>query len=308
MIYLRKLSLILILSILLVCIFTSTGFGQNTVSVDLQVDATAINRFIASQTFPTLTGSVSGNTYSISITTPVVKLSPGSATVQFTILANTSAGNYSFTVNPTFTIPNLSVSLTQVVAEIQQFDVLINSMTNIPSWLQPIIISGYNNLNLMVYPSKMLDYANSAVPAFMSIQVTNIAISFAVIQGALDFTIAATVLGTPPVFTAQWLTNGNYINIEFGANIATTATQVVVFNSIGQKIYENTNLNLSIPKGGVSTAFNATMNASTGVYYYIQVLFDSPYGEFARDFEFTFWPTPIWTWTSITQQTTPSIN
>ncbi|MDR3668382.1 MAG: hypothetical protein P4L35_16180, partial [Ignavibacteriaceae bacterium] len=108
------------------------------------------------------------------ITPPVVQLNTNSATVQFTIIANTSIGNYSFTVQPTFTIPNLDVSLSQITAIIQQFDTIINNRSDIPSWLKPIIIAGYNNLDLTIYPSKLLDYANSMIPNWADIHVTDI--------------------------------------------------------------------------------------------------------------------------------------
>ncbi len=162
MIPIRRITSMFIMLILSVSILNIDNFAQDrNISADLQINASAINRYIASQTFPTLSGTASGYSYSISITTPVVQLSTNSATVQFTIMANTSAGNYSYTVQPTFTIPNLSVSLSQIIAVIQSFDNIINNRSDIPSWLKPIIINGYNNLNLMVYPSKILDYANS---------------------------------------------------------------------------------------------------------------------------------------------------
>ncbi|MDP3829727.1 MAG: hypothetical protein Q8Q47_00565, partial [Ignavibacteriaceae bacterium] len=87
-----------------------------TVSSTVQITSTAINRFIAAQTFPTLNGSASGYTYSISIAEPTVQLNTNSAAIQFTINANTSAGNYSIKVQPTITIPNLSVTVSQIIA------------------------------------------------------------------------------------------------------------------------------------------------------------------------------------------------
>lgn len=198
MVHIRRLSYFFNLLVLSVCSFASISFGQGrALPVHYQLTSEAINRYLVSQTYPTLSGSISGYTYSISITKPFVQLNPNSATVQFTIQANTSIGNYIFTVQPTFSIPNLSISLSQITAAIQQFDGIINARTDIPSWLKPIIINGYNNLNLMVYPSKLLDYANAQLPIWADIQVTDISISFAVIQDALDFTFTPTVQGTP---------------------------------------------------------------------------------------------------------------
>lgn len=90
-----------------------------TVSSTVQITSTAINRFIAAQTFPQLNGSASGYTYSISIAEPTVQLNTNSATIQLTINAVTSAGNYSIKVQPIITIPNLSVTASQIIATLQ---------------------------------------------------------------------------------------------------------------------------------------------------------------------------------------------
>ncbi|MDP2302828.1 MAG: hypothetical protein Q8N03_10450 [Ignavibacteria bacterium] len=271
-----------------------------TVSSTVQITSTAINRFIAAQTFPTLNGSASGYTYSISIAEPTVQLNTNSAAIQFTINANTSAGNYSIKVQPTITIPNLSVTVSQIIATLQQFDVLINSRPDIPSWLKSVIINGYNSLNLVIYPSKLIDYANSAVPDFVNIQVTDIGLTFTVVPDAITFTLTATVLGAPPVFTAQWLKPEAYkCKIRFGGNVATTIKQVRVYNLLPAEVYKNENLNLSISKDGYSTEIN--MNISSVATYYIVVLFHSEYGEYSRKYWFTYNTATYNTWFDATQ-------
>lgn len=278
----RRHGLLIVLLILSFCTFSSTSFGQpRAVSIEYQINASTINRFIASQTFPTLTGTYSSYSYNISITPPVVQLNTNSATVQFTIIANTSIGNYSFTVQPTFTIPNLDVSLSQITAIIQQFDTIINNRSDIPSWLKPIIIAGYNNLDLTIYPSKLLDYANSMIPNWADIHVTDIGVSFAVIPNAIDFTFTPTILGTPPSFSCQWLKpRPQLMYLRFNSTVATTIYQVGVYNSLGKQVYQNLNLNSDISKDGTSSQIGIGYLATGN--YYIYVLFHSDKGEYAR--------------------------
>jgi len=292
----RRFSLFLILSVLSFCSFASFSFGQTrTFSMDYQVTAAAINRYLASQTFPTLSGSYSSYTYNITITKPFVQLNTNSATVQFTIQANTSIGNYIFTIQPTFTIPNLGVSLSQITAVIQQFDVIINARADIPSWLKPIIINGYNNLNFIVYPSKLLDYANTQVPNWADITVTNISVSFSVIQDALDFTFTPTVQGTPPVFTLQWqMPVYGQLNLQFGSTVATTIYEIRVFNALGQERYKSTNFYCPINKGGTSQ-LTGISGLATGAHY-VTIMYHSEHGAYMRYYSFNYYATASQQW------------
>ncbi len=289
MVHFRKYDRFLISVMLAFLSFPAIVLCQSrTISASVQVTATAINRFIAAQTFPTLNGSASEYTYNVFITNPVVQLNTNSATVQFTIQANTSAGNYTFNVQPTITIPNLNVTASQIIATLQAFESLINLRTDIPSWLKPVIVSGYNNLNLVIYPSKLIDYANSTVPDFITIQVTDIGLALSVTPGIMTFTISAVVQGTPPSFTAQWMgTGGGFVSIRFGSSVATTVKQVKVYSSVPQEVYANTNQNLPISKGGYSTQINISNYLSVGQYY-IVVVFQSPIGEYLRRYGLPF--------------------
>ncbi|MFZ2323579.1 MAG: hypothetical protein WAV89_07780 [Ignavibacteriaceae bacterium] len=244
--------------LLLTFSFSLNISGQNrTISMDVDVTSTAINRFIAAQTFPTLTGSASGYTYTISITKPIIQLNINSASVQFTINAITSAGNFSFNVQPTIIIPPLNVSVSQIMATLEGFDDLINASLDIPSWLKPIIIAGYNNLNLIIYPSKLIDYANTAVPDFINVQVIDIGISFAVLPNLLRFTLSAVVHGEPPVMQCEWMIpTAHQISIRFKSNVGTKVKQVRIWNSLSEEIYSSTNLNISISKNGYSASIN----------------------------------------------------
>ena len=297
MVYFRKYDRFLISVMLAFLSFPAIVLSQSrTISASVQVTATAINRFISAQTFPTLNGSASGYTYYITITSPVVQLNTNSATVQFTIQANTSAGNYTFNVQPTITIPNLSVTVSQIIATLQGFGDMIYSRTDIPSWLKPVIISGYNNLNLVMYPSKLIDYANSAVPDFINIQVTDIGVSFTVAPGAMTFTLSVVAQGTPPVFTAQWMKRGvGQLSVRFGGNVATMVKQVRIYDVNSTEVYRNDNLNISVPNDGYCVQIDPTSYISVTTYY-ISVIFHSPYGQYARRYYFSFNTATYNTW------------
>lgn len=276
--------------LIIVCIISVESLATNrTISIDLELTSDGINRYIAGQTFPTLNGTApGGQTYTITISPPLVQFSPGSAKVQFTIKAITSVGTFSYTVEPTILIPSTSISTSQVNAFLQGFDGLINSIEEIPSWLKPIIINGYNNLNLVVYPSKLIDYANSMIPDYLKIQVVDISFSWAALEGKLKFTLAVVVEGSPGIYTAEWLKPGPYeIRFRFGADVASNVKMVRFYALNGSEIWRNDNLNWSIPKGGHSQEHYISCCISVGSYY-MTVFFTSPYGQYVRNYYFTY--------------------
>ena len=272
-----------LLLIVTLSIYSSSILGQDRIiSAEVQITATAINRFISAQTFPTLNGTIREYTYSITITKPIVQLNTNSASVQFIIQANTNVGNFTFNVQPIITIPNLSVSTAQIIAVLQGFDDLINSRSDIPEWLKPIIINGYNSLNLVAYPSKLIDYANESVPDFMDVQVTDISLSLIVAPGLLKFTLAATAHGTPPLFQIQWmLPQAHHLSFRFKGSVATTVNKVTIYDNNGYQMYRNENLNYPIIKGGISDQIDIS-NTVSGNKYYVSVLYISTHGEYRR--------------------------
>lgn len=287
---------------LLISSFISTSAQSRTVSVDLNVTATGINRFLEDQTYPILQGESSeeGYFYIITMTKPVVQLTTNSATVLFTINASTDAGTYAFNVQPTISIPNLSITATEVIAVLEEFSALINARSDIPSWLKPIIIDGYNNINLVMYPSKLIDYANSAVPDFINVEVTDIGLAFAIVPGALKFTLSVVAVGTPPTFTAQWMKRGvGQLSIRFGSDVHTTVKQVRIYNFNGDELYNNNNENKDLPNDSYCTQIDPS-NYFGVTYYSITVLFHSPYGDYVRKYTFKFDTATYNTWFTTT--------
>lgn len=256
------------------------------VSAQVQINATAINRFLAAQTYPQLSGTGSGGTYNISMSTPVVQISPGSAMVYITFIASAGGSTYTIPVQPTITIPNLSVSTSSIIARLQEFEGWINSRTDIPAWLRQIIISGYNDLDLTMYPSKLIDYANSLVPEFVDIEVSDIGLTFSAIEDALQFTLTSTVEGNPPVYYVEWnRIYSNNVYLRFKSNVATEVKQVRVFEDLGAS-WENNSLSVAIPKNGSSEELN--IGVWSNIYVKIRVLYHSIYGDYMREYEASF--------------------
>jgi hypothetical protein len=290
---------------LMFLIVLTVSAGTRTISCDVEISQSAINRFISAQTFPRLNGSYFDPKfgeleYDISITKPIVSLDINSATVSFTITAVADGATYVLPVNTSITIPSGALTLSQVYAVLVNFPNVINTnFYYVPAWVRNLIISGYSNMQLATYPSKLIDYANSAVPQFLDIQVTDIGLSWAALIGKLKFTISAVVNANPPTFNGQWMKRGPWLlSLRFGSNVASTVKRVLVHTGLPQEIYRNETLELPISKNGSSVQID--LSGISVTTYYITVLYGSNYGQYLRRYAFTFNTATYYTWFPMT--------
>ncbi len=89
------------------------------------------------------------------------------------------------------------------------------------------------------------------------------------------------------------------LSVRFNGSVATSIKQVYIYNDQGQTVYNNTNLNSSISKGGYSSQID--MGYIAVANYVVVVLFHSQYGEYARLYQFTFNTATYNTWFSAGQ-------
>lgn len=285
----------------------SAQASDRTISFDVEISQQAINRFIASQTFPHLYGEYfdpkwGSIEYEVWITTPTVTLGTNSAKVSFTLTAWTSLwGTVVIPVNPSITIPSGAISTSQVYAVMVNFPDFINGNPNLQPWLKSIIISGYNSLQLTTYPTRILDQANSVVPNTVDAQVIDFGLAWAALPQKLKFTVSAIVRANPPTFAGQWLKRGPYLlSVRFGANVASTVKRITVHWGQGSEVYRNENANFSVSKGGYTAQIDVGGYYSTAVYY-VTVLFGSNNGQYLRRYALSFNTATYNTWFAMTQ-------
>lgn len=270
-------------------------------SIPLHADITelGINRFIALQTFPVLTGVIPGTGYNyhISITRPMVFIRTNFFQARFSIIITSDIGNYILPIAPNIYIPPLSISYNEINAFFVNFETLINQ-SPLPNSLKQIIIQGYNSQNLAVFPSRLLNSALKNIPNFLDISLNDIQFQFNALERKLRFTVTPQVSGNPPLLKAYWLKPAAYrLKLKFSSNIFTVARRIKIYDSAQREIADGGHY-LEIPKGGESQELEFT-NISTGIYY-VHVIYNSIFGEYIRTYRFNYNTATYNTWFNTT--------
>jgi hypothetical protein len=77
------------------------------------------------------------------------------------IRVESNVGNFDgLNINPTFSIPQSSISTAQVTAFLLDLPDKVNSLS-IPDWLKTVLVSTYNTYEPWLYPSKLLNQISS---------------------------------------------------------------------------------------------------------------------------------------------------
>lgn len=227
---------------LLLIIFSSTFLraGDHSFSVNIELTQTAINRALAQQydlsNFPRV---VSGNvptlgiTYTIYLSRPFIDLLPNSIGINMSIRVESNVGNFDgLNVNPTITIPQSSISTSQVTAYLLDLPDKINSL-NIPDWLKTVLVSTYNSYEPWLYPSKLLNQISSPFLNQRRVNVNNITLGWSVNPEKLILTITTDVNSQLPNFSiALDIIDGNaYPDLALIlSNIEVTVAEVILIN------------------------------------------------------------------------------
>jgi len=172
--------------------------SQQNITCTFEIDESAANAFIgikySSGKIPhDFSGSVGGYTYHLLLGQPIVEFLPNFMRIRATLDAQTNIGNFHWEITPSIYI-NYSASLIDIKAFLENFPAYVNTyLSNAPQWLRDVIIQHYQNLQLTMYPGKVLDYVESYVPEFFAIEVTNISGTTQSLQGTLSISITVTI-------------------------------------------------------------------------------------------------------------------
>lgn len=276
--------------------------SQQTITGTFEVDESAVNGFIAIQysqpSFPReFSGSIGGFTYRLLLGQPRVEFVPNFMRMRAHLRAETNIGNFDWDITPSIYINN-SISLEDVVALLQNFPQYVNTyLANAPQWLRDVIIQHYQDLNLLVYPGKILEFAESFVPEFLAIEVSNIGLDPIVsMQGKVSITAFLTVTGIQPWYPGYTM-NRNFFKVR--SNVRVTVTNVTFYNaSLGITFWDWSG-NVSIPKNGETTfqfhcseqyGDDCSGQANTQSGRRIKVLFQSERGRFLHIYAADYMP------------------
>lgn len=276
--------------------------GQQNITGTFEIDESAVNNVIAIQylspSFPReFSGSIGGFTYHLFLGQPTVEFVPNFMRMHAHLIAQTSIGNFEWDISPSIYINN-SISLTDVVALLENFPQYVNThLTNAPQWLRDVIIQHYQDLNLIVYPEKILEFAESFVPDFLAIEVSNIGLDPIIsMQDRVSITAFLTVTGIPPWYPGYTM-NRNFFKVH--SNVAVHVTNVTFYNSSLGLTFWNWSGNLSVPKNGETTfqfhcseqyGDDCSGQANTQSGRRIKVLFESERGRFLHIYAADYMP------------------
>jgi len=270
----------------------SNGDGEvevttRTINMSVDIAEIAINRFIATQNFPPVSGTFPNTniTYTAWISRPFVTLRANHFRANFTIYVQTSEpAFYVIPVNPDLRLDPAFVTLSEVRAWLENFPALINSL-NIPQMIKDMIIQQYNNLNVIIYPNRLLDMANNLIPQYLNIWITDMGGGYAISNRALRLNFSITVNAEPPFFAFQSLTvPEGLFQFKGHSNVKTILHEVRLYGLNGkewQHVYD-----IDIEKDTWSGVVNTGQYLSYSVYFFY-AYFRSPYGEYIRKFEFS---------------------
>lgn len=272
--------------------FATTMLAQRTISMNFDLYQNAANNVIAIEgNFPLIYSGIIGNwSYYFEFEQPTVEFNQNFMKMIAVLKINTTPTGYQeLELHPSIYV-NYSLSTDNVTAFLQNFPNYINTtFTWIPQEIRNKIIEHYQSLGLEMYPAKLLDYAESFIPNFLDIEVSNIVFSSQSLPGKLRIGISFVVTGIPPNYQC-YTYNKTYAKIT--SNVRVDVKRLTLVNPLGQPL-SDFNGTMPIQKGGeaVFDIYHHTNTANTQSGRKIRVLLQSDVrGTFLRVYSATYMP------------------
>lgn len=266
-------------------IYADPNYRAHQIEMCFEITEVAMSTFIQTQVFPQPEGTYGTDFYKVRISAPRVELHSGSIVFKATITGYVTTGSmtipYAFTVNNSINIPSFDLSIQGIIGVLQGIPAQINSQSG-PQWLKDIIINAYNNLNLTVYPQRILDKINEPIPDDVDINVNDVTCSFAIEEDVMRVTIGVNVLERAPFYSAQaWVETGSgHIHLRFRSNVNTTILKYDVARYNSTPIGSSTNTGINMQPGTWSQTINLQDEApiANSQVYVVKVVFGSEFG------------------------------
>lgn len=234
----------------IVLLFTTSLLAQRTVSMNFDLYQNAANNIIAMEgNFPLIYyGTIGSWSYYFELEQPTVEFSQNFMKMIAVLKINTTPTGYQeLELHPSIYV-NYSLSTDNVTAFLLNFPYYINTTFPwIPQEIRNKIIEYYQTLGLEIYPAKLLDYAESFIPDFLAVEVSNI--SFEPIQslpGKLQIVITFDVTGIPPDYKCYTF-NKTYAKIT--SNVSADVKRLRLISGLGQ-VFSDFVGTMHIQKGG----------------------------------------------------------
>jgi|GEM_PF-5730163 len=160
--------------------------GDNyTTTLYFEQTESALNALLKTQVFPHPEGVHYGDQFDIYIWDQSINLEPGvahfSCTVHADLVIDGEQTTYEYPLNLTLNIPSVNLSLNGITTFLEGIPQQIQNLPG-PQWVKDKIVDAYENLQLTMYPNKVIDNANASIPDELDITVNDFGLSTPDIQ------------------------------------------------------------------------------------------------------------------------------
>lgn len=255
---------------------------NHTIAADIEITDTAINRFLQEQyneaNFPrVISGSIQNPlppyqtiNYTLTLDLPSIMLLDNAAKVRLVIDVTSDVGSYHLAIEPTLDIPPGNISTSRVTAILTDLPNVVQALP-IDQWLKNALFAAYNSLELVMYPSKLIeeisdfDWLNQR-----RILVTDLALSWSVEPDLLKLAVSTTVNSALPTFHASL--SEYYHDMGVLSNIEVTVVSAVIAEFGSGDIIWESDPNVICPKNGSIYIPTGNLELSP-TFYFIWVHF-----------------------------------
>lgn len=282
------------------------AYSNYDIDLSLTITEAALDQFIRIQAFPEPEGThTSGSdtySYSVSVIQPDIDLTPGTVTFNSAINASvTLAGTtvkYSYPVSVSVSIPSGSVSVNGIIGFLEDIPAEINNSGIGPQWLRNIIVNAYKDLELSLYPKKLMDEINAQIPDDLDIVINDLQISWQVTNGSFDMTVTVPSSSRAPFVKLKNLSlssGADNLRCTLQSNVKLRIIAFDVYNSLGSPVAHGQS-NLIIPAPAIGEEYGEiTLSVSsdngsnfTSQYYIVSVILGNGYTYFVKNFPKSF--------------------
>lgn len=262
------------------------GYTSHDIEMSFEISEAAMSTFIQTQVFPQPEGTYGTDYYKVRITAPRVELHPESIVFKATITGYVTVGSttipYDYAIDNSITIPTIDLSLQGIIGTLQGIPDQINNQDG-PQWLKDIIIAAYNNLNLTVYPQRILDQINQPIPDAIDINVNDITCGFEIVEDAMQISITVKILERAPYNDGRWFINEfeGDIGFQFRSNVRIDILKYAVYSqNRGEVVVDVNNPGITLQPGQWSNTIQVSDGSEIDDddYYIIKVVFGSDFG------------------------------
>lgn len=235
--------------LILLFIFSASLFAQRTLSMNFELYQNAANNIISMEgSFPLIySGNIGSWLYYFELEQPTVEFNQNSVKMSAVLKMNTTPTGYQEIELQPLLYVNYSLSTDNITAFFNNFPNYVNNNFSwIPQEIRNKIIEHYQYLELQMYPAKVIDYAESFIPDFLAIEISNINFSLQSLPGILQIGISFDVTGNPPYYKCYTF-NHSYVKIT--SNVKVAIKRLTLMNVTGT-VYYDFNGTMAIQKGG----------------------------------------------------------